>query len=131
MARFRFNEQCSISHCDGRKPRRVFVCAHGDLFHEKVPDEWIDHVFAVMALVPRHTFQVLTKRPERAREYLDFGATCIRITIRHAAERLFGTDLGPLSKALPNVWLGVSVEDQAAPTSAKRRTRQAGRASTG
>jgi protein gp37 len=40
----------------------IFVCAHGDLFHESVPDEWIDRVFAVMALAPQHTFQVLTKR---------------------------------------------------------------------
>ena len=58
-----------------KRPRRIFVCAHGDLFHEAVPDEWIDRVFAVMALAPRHTFQVLTKRPERAREYLSEMAT--------------------------------------------------------
>jgi protein gp37 len=53
-----------------RKPRRIFVNSTSDLFHEKVPDEWIDRVFAVMALAPQHTFQVLTKRPERMREYL-------------------------------------------------------------
>src|SRR5690606_5037516 len=46
---------------------------HGDLFHEAVPDDWIDRVFAVMALAPQHTFQILTKRPARARQYLAEG----------------------------------------------------------
>ena len=50
-------------------PRRIFVNAMSDLFHEAVPDELIDRVFAVMALCPQHTFQVLTKRPERMRDY--------------------------------------------------------------
>jgi protein gp37 len=45
--------------------------AHGDLFHDAVPDEWIDRVFAVMALAPQHVFQVLTKRTERMRAYLE------------------------------------------------------------
>lgn len=72
-----------------RKPRRVFVNSMSDLFHDDVPDEFIDQVFAVMALASQHTFQVLTKRPERARDYL----------ARH-------------EMPLPNVWLGVSVEDQ-------------------
>lgn len=49
-----------------KKPRRVFVNSMGDLFHESIPDAWIDRVFAVMALSPQHTFQVLTKRAERA-----------------------------------------------------------------
>ena len=53
-----------------RKPRRVFVNSMSDLFHESVPDEWIDRIFAVMALCPQHTFQVLTKRAKRMREYL-------------------------------------------------------------
>ena len=48
-----------------RAPRRIFVNSMSDLFHENVPDEWIDQVFAVMALCPQHVFQVLTKRPER------------------------------------------------------------------
>lgn len=45
-----------------RRPRRIFVGAHTDIFHEKVPDQWLDRLFAVMALSPQHTFQVLTKR---------------------------------------------------------------------
>jgi hypothetical protein len=52
-----------------RKPRRVFVNSMSDLFHKDVPFEFIDKVFAVMALCPQHTFQVLTKRPERMAEY--------------------------------------------------------------
>jgi protein gp37 len=65
----RFNEAVLLHPLRWRRPRKIFVCAHGDLFHEKVPDEWIDQVFAVMALAPQHVFQVLTKRPERMREY--------------------------------------------------------------
>ena len=45
-----------------KTPKKIFVNSMGDLFHEDVPDEWIDKVFAVMALCPQHTFQVLTKR---------------------------------------------------------------------
>jgi protein gp37 len=52
------------------RPRMIFVCAHADLFYEAVPDAWIDRLFAVMALSPQHVFQVLTKRPERMRDYL-------------------------------------------------------------
>jgi protein gp37 len=53
-----------------RKPRPRVRQQMGDLFHEDVPDEWIDKCFAVMALAPQHTFQVLTKRADRMREYL-------------------------------------------------------------
>jgi len=53
-----------------RKPVRVFVNSMSDLFHEDVPDAFIDKVFGVMALAPQHTFQILTKRPERMRDYL-------------------------------------------------------------
>ena len=59
----RFNENWLDQPLKWSKPRMIFVCAHGDLFHEAVPFEWIDQVFAVMALCPQHTFQVLTKRP--------------------------------------------------------------------
>ena len=66
----RFNEGWLNQPLRWRRPRTIFVCAHGDLFHEDVPDEWIDKVFAVMALAPQHTFQVLTKRAERMHEFL-------------------------------------------------------------
>ena len=52
-----------------RRRRRIFVCAHGDLFHDQVPREWIDLVVAVIAMSPQHQFQVLTKRPDRMAEY--------------------------------------------------------------
>jgi protein gp37 len=54
-----------------KKPTTYFVNSMGDLFHEDCPDEWIDQVFAVMALAPQHTFQCLTKRPARMREYVN------------------------------------------------------------
>lgn len=100
----------------GRK--MIFVCAHGDLFHESVPDDWIDRVFAVMALCPQHTFQVLTKRAGRMRDYFTqddgFGRWGY---IEHRAKQMFriprGKTLAPYGgRNLPNVWLGVSVEDQ-------------------
>ena len=107
-----------------RRPRRIFVNSTSDLFHEAIPDDWIDRVFAVMALAPRHTFQVLTKRPERMREYFmhddGFGRWGY---IEHFARQML-TKMGkaqPQRKTLahhggsnmPHVWLGVSVEDQA------------------
>lgn len=52
-----------------RKPRKVFVNSMSDLFHEEVPFEFIAGVFGVMAACPQHTFQVLTKRPERMLEF--------------------------------------------------------------
>jgi protein gp37 len=99
------------------KPRRVFVNSMSDLFHELVPFEFIDHVFAVMALAPRHTFQVLTKRPERMAEYL--GRSDTRTQKIEAAMGVIQTSLStarlgniqPPALPLPNVWLGTSVED--------------------
>lgn len=54
-----------------KKPTMYFVNSMSDLFHESVPDEWIDRIFAVMALTPQHTYQVLTKRAERMRDYVN------------------------------------------------------------
>ena len=99
------------------KPRRIFVNSMSDLFHELVPFEFVDRVFAVMALAPRHTFQVLTKRPERMAEYMTgkHHGTNARQRVELAADALLlerarvGTFLGEWP--LPNVWLGTSVED--------------------
>lgn len=96
------------------RPRRIFVNSMSDLFHESLPDDVIDLIFAVMASAPRHTFQVLTKRAARMREYL--SAPGRMGAIAGAAQDL--TVRRPLVRAddwwpLPNVWLGVSVEDQA------------------
>ncbi|MDI7864335.1 phage Gp37/Gp68 family protein [Rhizobiaceae bacterium n13] len=65
----RFNREWLHQPLTWAKPRMIFVCAHGDLFAEGVPDGWIMRVFSVMAQCPQHTFQVLTKRPERMRDF--------------------------------------------------------------
>ena len=106
----RLNEDWLTQPLRWKRPRRIFVCAHGDLFAESVPDAWIDRVFAVMALAPQHTFQVLTKRARRMREYLSQADRQSRI-----AARGFFIDGGEFERRspLPNVWLGVSAEDQA------------------
>ena len=52
-----------------REPRMVFVNSMGDLFHEEVPFDFVSQVFEVMKSCPQHTFQILTKRPERMLEY--------------------------------------------------------------
>jgi len=95
-----------------RKPRRVFVCSMGDLFHKDVPSGFITEVFAVMALCPQHTFQVLTKRPERMAEYLadeDLPDYIDTMACNYGACHANLDGRWPL----PNVWLGTSVEDQA------------------
>lgn len=71
-----------------REPRRIFVNSMSDLFHARVPKAFVAQVWEVMARCPQHTFQVLTKRPERM----------ARWTAEHPAP--------------PNVWLGTSVEDR-------------------
>jgi protein gp37 len=116
-------------HFTKLRSRRIFVNSMSDLFHENVSDELIDRIFAVMALCPQHTFQVLTKRPERM---LKWFTEHFRIYSPGAREMVFGyvqqergyssTDSKWITKAanafdvwpLPNVWLGVSVENQKA-----------------
>lgn len=109
----RFNSQWLDQPLHWKAPKMIFVCAHADLFHESVPDEWIDKIFAVMALSKRHIFQVLTKRAKRMREYfsaltrdrIEEAAREMGYTFRHCG--IFFLDF-----PLPNVWIGVSVEDQ-------------------
>lgn len=86
-----------------KKPRRVFVNSMSDLFHEKVPDNFIRDVFAVMAVAKKHTFQILTKRSVRMEQW--FGSYAAHEAAEHALE---SGSFWPL----PNVWLGVSVESQ-------------------
>ncbi len=104
-----------------RKPRRIFVNSMSDLFHENCSFEFIDEVFAVMALTPQHTYQVLTKRPNRMANYtISRAGAAGRWMIESAMIDLRGdTARGMLSPKhrspawpLPNVWLGTSVEDQ-------------------
>ncbi len=98
-----------------KKPTMFFVCSMGDLFHKNVPDQWIDEVFAIMAFCPQHVFQVLTKRPQRMRDYIlsldlraPWPARLPDETTRLISEQLAVAPQLPL----PNVWLGVSTEDQ-------------------
>jgi protein gp37 len=86
-----------------RKPSKVFVNSVSDLFHEDVPDSYIAQVFITMAEAERHTFQVLTKRPERM----------LRWFTEYLPDACSGESPAPVWP-LPNVWLGVSVENQAA-----------------
>jgi protein gp37 len=120
-----------------RKPCRVFVNSMSDLFHESVPFEFIDRVFAVMnatawrlpipndltKVKPWHTYQVLTKRPDRMAEYLASRSGKFRLG-KHPlflVRDMFaghGVHVANASACfqwpLPNVWLGTSVENQAA-----------------
>lgn len=75
-----------------RKPRKIFVGSMTDIFHHDVPDEYIDRIFAVFDECRQHTFQILTKRPERALSYFLDGE-----------DGVFPYD---------NVWVGTTVEDQ-------------------
>jgi protein gp37 len=96
------------------KPRRIFVNSMSDLFHDEVPDRFIADVFAVMTIADRHTFQLLTKRHGRMRSLL----TSVRFWRDvSAARNVRGHESLPYTGAggfepPPNVWLGVSVEDQ-------------------
>jgi protein gp37 len=118
-----------------RAPQRVFVNSMSDLFHEDVPFEFIAAVFGVMAAAPRHTFQVLTKRPARMLKLFkwldnalafnrkeDVGCqSAVDICVMealclppHEASMRVAEDLARAHQTwpLPNVWIGVSVEDQ-------------------
>lgn len=107
------------------KARRIFVNSMSDLFHENVTDRWIEEIFAVMALAPQHTFQILTKRPERMVKWFtteqcsitkqEFVAHILRNTFSRQWLRRVASiplDRPDFDWPLPNVWLGVSVEDQ-------------------
>jgi protein gp37 len=87
--KIRLDEKSLDSPRAWSKPRKVFVNSMSDLFHDDVPVEFIARVWAVMRETPRHTYQILTKRPERMAEVLSQAPFEI----------------------LPNVWLGASVED--------------------
>jgi len=111
-----FVEERLLDPLKWRKGRRIFVNSMSDLFHENVTDEMLDRIFAVMALCPQHTFQVLTKRPERMLAYLTEPSRTNRVWMEFPWVPPSGINLGvpaPLWP-LPNVWLGVSVENQKA-----------------
>lgn len=95
-----------------KKPTLYFVCSMSDLFHKNVPDEVIDMVFAAMGAARHHTFQVLTKRPDRMAEYL---SDRWRLENIYAAwNAVSGGPREVQDWPLPNVWVGTSVEHQQA-----------------
>lgn len=127
------DEKVLLAPLRWRKPTKIFPCSMTDLFGDWVPDEWLDKIYAVMALCPQHTWIVLTKRPRRMRDYLatalDDGGAFDRIilqmmahvdagypTVNETCER-FGI---PWTKArsahdwwpLNNVWQMVSCSEQ-------------------
>jgi protein gp37 len=110
------DEKTLLAPLRWKKPRRIFVNSMSDTFAKFVKDEWIDGMFAVMALCPQHVFQVLTKRAARMLEYLgeetrlDAQVRWIRNAIEIAKARLIELKDGKFP--LPNVWLGISAEDQ-------------------
>lgn len=106
-----------------KKPALWFVNSMSDLFHPNMPEEYIDEVYAVMALCRQHTFQVLTKHPERMAEYFDgdwrkrvYGQVYVVYdkadypTLHNMQQDAL--DLLDGEYPLPNVWHGVSVENQ-------------------
>jgi protein gp37 len=119
----RFDEAELLKPLRWKAPRKVFVCSTADLFHDGVTDEQIDRVFAVMALSPQHTFQVLTKRSARMRRYITDRARMdwLNAEIEHVGLKASvptncvcrcDRDDGDIRWPLPNVWLGISTEDQ-------------------
>lgn len=96
-----------------KRPRRIFVNSMSDLFHDDVPTDFIAKVFAIMALAPKHTFQILTKRHARMRSVLssDYFRTEVYGHAAWWADHLNLTLPQP-HWPLPNVWLGVSTESQ-------------------
>ncbi|MFF9003726.1 phage Gp37/Gp68 family protein [Streptomyces achromogenes] len=110
-----------------KKPRKVFVNSMSDLFHARVPRNFLTRVFAVMAATPQHTYQILTKRPERAARILTDLCTCgngcvpgthFRSSMEwaatsHSPTYVPGLKHGIYRRAgwpLPNVWIGTSIE---------------------
>ncbi len=118
------DEQMLTAPLRWKKPRMIFPNSMTDLFAGFVPDEWIDKMFAIMALTPQHTYQPLTKRAERMRDYLScmkaffngagdgyakrWGAAAAEVTGSPCAAGA----IEEIDFPLPNVWLGVSTERQ-------------------
>lgn len=126
----RLNETALLQPLSWKRPRGIFWNAHGDTFHPNVPDEWIDKQFAVAALTPQHTHMILTKRSDRMRAWFAgqrdraIARRCIDFLmtkhvkhgdawpVRSIGDIDMPDDVELRTWPLPNVWLGVSVEDQ-------------------
>lgn len=139
----KFVEKRLLDPLRWKTPRKIFVNSMSDLFHENVTDEMLDRIFAVMALCPQHTFQILTKRPDRMLAYMSKArpnnmchiasqlvpwyvwraVNLLQVGLRGEHMCPIGWDLDDEDREtiaafkgwpLPNVWLGVSVENQKA-----------------
>jgi len=124
------DEQMLMAPLRWKRPRKIFVCSQTDLFGEFVTDDMIDRVFAVMALCPQHTFQVLTKRPERMLKWTQgiddndggwIDGECYRDSLIEGEAQNIYCKLHPAADPsewlavhlpLPNVWLGITAENQ-------------------
>lgn len=101
-----------------KKPARVFVCSMGDLFHKDVSDEWIDSILCLMLRAQQHIFLLLTKRPERMAAYFNdirnnTGGAFARLFTQYSYASVHGYMLAlRRGEAFPNLYLGVSIEDQ-------------------
>lgn len=100
------------------RPRKIFVNSTSDLFHKDIPDEYIAKVWAVMAAAPRHTFQILTKRPARMRSLLK-SSRFRRQIVDATGDLGLADDLVSTVEVavhdhwpMEHVWLGISAEDQ-------------------
>jgi protein gp37 len=110
-----------------KRPRRIFVASMTDLFEDRVTDEWITAVFGVMMCARRHSFQVLTKRPERMATWLSawghgesaymalhlaFAESRVRHEMRLPGNLAAALLQDRIQWPLPNVWCGTSIENQ-------------------
>lgn len=116
----RLNENWLDQPLRWKRPRRIFVCAHGDLFAENVPNEWIVKVVATSIagwLLNGHAFQILTKRASRMRGLFVSDAfweevnMAVANLVRHVYDPLTIDDFGQTNPC-PGIWLGVSAERQ-------------------
>lgn len=129
MGKINLAEEALAIPLKRRKPTTWFVNSMSDLFHEDVPFDYVDRVFAVMALCPQHIFQILTKRPERMADYFVVDRGPYKFECDHTTSEFWidsarddqalagghpsGVErLNEMPWPLPNVWLGTSVEDQ-------------------
>lgn len=103
-----------------RSSKKIFLCSMTDLFADWVSDDWLDKAFIYMAIAKQHTFQILTKRPERIRSYLQQGAkqrirrgaVDLGRELKLAPKRYEAYETCEFDWPLPNIWLGTSVENQ-------------------
>ncbi len=112
------DEEMLLQPLRWKKPRMIFVGSMTDVFADFVKDEWLDKIFAVMALCPQHIFQVLTKRSARMREYMSALRSGEHAISREVHRIKFGNgpafhvELVDCVNGFSNIWLGVSAEDQ-------------------